>query len=548
MDTSLYTGRQPILSTLRALSLLTLLAVGGCMTPPADLDVSLKRSTEQGKYVVTLQPPQATPAINQIHSWQILVASPTGAPVSEARILVDGGMPQHGHGLPTKPLVRREVAQGTYLLEGMKFSMTGWWEIKLALQTPQGPDKVTFNVVVHEPAKQTLSATEVQTVASLSMSKLAPAPADPSNAVEQLPAAQALGKRLFNDTRLSSNGAVSCASCHAPDKQFQDGLAVSKGIGTGARRAMPIVGAGHSPWMFWDGRKDSVWSQALGPLEDGVEHGGNRTRFARVLATHYRIEYEALFGKVPELAGLPQDAGPLGNATEKAAWNSLPAGRRTDVSRVFANMGKAIAAYEKTLAYGPARFDRYADALAAKDPAARDILNSREINGLRLFIGKGQCVTCHNGPLLTDQHFHNTGVPPRNPKRPDRGRAAALAKVQQDEFNCLGPFSDAKPDACQELAYMVTDPAGLEAAFKTPSLRNVALRPPYMHAGQFASLEEVVGHYARSPAAAIGHSELAHGDSAHKERKPIVLSEQEIRDVAAFLGTLNGEIVERARP
>lgn len=135
-----------------SLPLLTALALTGCMTPPADLNVALKRPTEQGKYVVTLQPPATAPAINQIHSWRVLVASPAGAPVSQARIAVDGGMPQHGHGLPTRPLIRRELVDGTYLLEGMKFSMTGWWEIKLALQTPQGPDKVTFNVVVDNPS------------------------------------------------------------------------------------------------------------------------------------------------------------------------------------------------------------------------------------------------------------------------------------------------------------------------------------------------------------------------------------------------------------
>ena len=141
-------NRSPILISV---PLLAALALAGCMTPPADLNVDLKRPTEQSKYVVTLQPPAAAPAINQIHSWQVLVASPAGAPVSQARIAVDGGMPQHGHGLPTKPLVRRELADGTYLMEGMQFSMTGWWEIKLALQTPEGPDKVTFNVVVDDP-------------------------------------------------------------------------------------------------------------------------------------------------------------------------------------------------------------------------------------------------------------------------------------------------------------------------------------------------------------------------------------------------------------
>jgi cytochrome c peroxidase len=168
------------------------------------------------------------------------------------------------------------------------------------------------------------------------------------------------------------------------------------------------------------------------------------------------------------------------------------------------------------------------------------------VNGLRLFIGKAQCATCHNGPLLTDQHFHNTGVPPREPANPDRGRSVAMATVQADEFNCLGSYSDAPAAACQELSFMATDDLGMEGAFKTPTLRNVGLRAPYMHAGQFATLEEVVGHYVRSPAAAVGHSELAHEGTGHTERKPIRLTEQEARDVAAFLSTLSGPIVERA--
>ena len=130
--------------------------------------------------------------------------------------------------------------------------------------------------------------------------------------------------------------------------------------------------------------------------------------------------------------------------------------------------------------------------------------------GLRLFIGKAQCVSCHNGPLFSDQQFHNTGVPPRDAARPDRGRAAATAKVRSDEFNCLGPFSDARPEQCQELRFMVSDDPALEGAFKTPGLRGVAGRPPYMHAGQFATLEQVVRHYVAAPHAAVGHSELTH--------------------------------------
>jgi hypothetical protein len=137
---------------LAAAAVLTALALGGCMTPPPSLDLALEHTTAQGRYLVALVPPQEVPGINQIHAWKIKVASADGMPVTAARIAVDGGMPQHGHGLPTQPLVRRQVAEGTYLLEGMKFSMTGWWEVKLALEAPQGPDKVTFNVVVTDPA------------------------------------------------------------------------------------------------------------------------------------------------------------------------------------------------------------------------------------------------------------------------------------------------------------------------------------------------------------------------------------------------------------
>lgn len=123
-------------------------ALTACGTPPRDLDLSLRHPSAQGRYVVQMEPPVASPAINQIHSWQIRVSSPDGTPVRNARIAVDGGMPQHGHGLPTRPQVTREVADGTYAMEGMKFSMTGWWEIKLAIQAAEGADTAVFNTMV----------------------------------------------------------------------------------------------------------------------------------------------------------------------------------------------------------------------------------------------------------------------------------------------------------------------------------------------------------------------------------------------------------------
>lgn len=400
------------------------------------------------------------------------------------------------------------------------------------------------------PAKQESAGTagwskeELDILATLRLRELGPFPRDPSNAFERNPAAITLGKRLFNDPRFSRNQQVSCASCHDQNKQFQDGLPVSKGVGIGTRRAMPIVGVGYHPWLFWDGRKDSVWSQALGPLEDAVEHGGNRSRYAHLMHTHYRAEYQAIFQPMPDLSMVPPNAGPAGTPAEQAAWNALDPKRRQDVSRVFANMGKAIAAYEKSLVHGESRFDRYVETTLRGEAGAKTKLTREEQNGLRLFIGKGQCVTCHNGPLLTDRQFHNTAVPQRDLATPDHGRLAAIAKVKADEFNCLGPFSDALPEQCTELRFIVKEDKSLDAAFKTPSLRGVALRAPYMHAGQFETLQEVVAHYVKAPPAQVGHTELAHGAAGHTERQPIRLTDQEIRDVVAFLGTLSGPIID----
>ena len=118
------------------------------------------------------------------------------------------------------------------------------------------------------------------------------------------------------------------------------------------------------------------------------------------------------------------------------------------------------------------------------------------------------------------------------------GRRAGVAKVVADEFNCLGRFSDAAPEQCGELRFLAADGPALDGAFKTPSLRNVALRPPYMHAGQIATVTDVVRHYRTAPAAKVGKSEL----------EPVKLSEQEVQDIVAFLETLSGPVVERAGP
>jgi len=365
---------------------------------------------------------------------------------------------------------------------------------------------------------------------SLSLSSLGPLPADPSNRVADDPAARRLGNRLFHDTRLSSNGRVSCATCHLPEKGFQDDLPLGRGVGTTGRRTMPIAGTAYSPWQFWDGRADSHWAQALGPLESAVEHGGDRLQYVRVLRQYYRAEYEAIFGAIPDVHGLPAHAAPVTDSARAAAWASIAPTRRDSISRVYANLGKAIAAFERQITFTPTRFDRYVDAeLAGRTPMPGDNLSDDERAGLRLFIGKANCANCHNGPLLTDNHFHNTGVPQSHDGAPaDSGRATGVRAVVASEFNCLGPYSDARPSECAELRFAVTDGKELVRAYKTPSLRNAVTRAPFMHAGQFTSIGRVLLHYDRAPAAPAGRSEL----------KRLGLSATEVRQLAAFLHTL----------
>lgn len=398
--------------------------------------------------------------------------------------------------------------------------------------------------VPHVPLRDTWSAQEVAAIASMRLKQAAPLAPEPSNAYEGRTDAAAFGRALFHDTRLSRNGQVACASCHSAEQQFQDGKALGEGIARGKRRTMPVMGAAHSPFLFWDGRKDSLWSQALGPLEDAAEHGGNRVRYVRQVQAHYKDQYQAVFGPMPALGALPDDAMPGGTAAERASWSAMSETSRDGVNRVYANMGKAIAAFERTLSYGESRFDRYAQATVSGDGRGQEALAPQEVRGLRVFLNKGQCVTCHNGPQLSDHAFHNTGVPPLDKAAPDRGRADGVKKLLQDEFNCLGRYSDAKPGQCGELQFLSLDDPHHLAAFRTPSLRNVAQRPPYMHAGQFATLEQVVRHYAASPKAALGHSELARPGEKHADREAIRLSESDVRDLAAFLGALTGPVVQ----
>ncbi len=344
-----------------------------------------------------------------------------------------------------------------------------------------------------------LTDEEMAVLQSMALSQLEPLPADPTNRFADDPAAAALGKQFFFETRFSSNGKVSCATCHMPDRQFQDDVDLAKGVGTTSRRTMPIAGTAYSPWMFWDGRKDSQWSQALGPLESPVEHGGKRGQYVKLVAAEYADAYKAVFGDADF----------------------------SDTTRVFVNIGKAIAAFERKVQFDESRFDKFA--------ATGEGLNDDEVKGAKLFVGKANCVQCHNGPLFTDNVFHNTGVAARADLPADAGRALGAKQVLADEFNCRSKWSDAKPGQCAELEFMVAEGHELERAYKTPTLRSAASRPPYMHAGQISTLGDVLDHYNRAPKAPAGHSEV----------QPLKLSKRELQQLEAFIKTLESPVVVR---
>jgi cytochrome c peroxidase len=377
------------------------------------------------------------------------------------------------------------------------------------------------------------SEDELATLRGLWIGSLPPVPFDPSNKYADDPRAAAFGQKLFFDTRFSSNSEVACATCHLPDQLFQDGIPLSHGVGRTDRRAMTLIGTAYSPWFFWDGRKDSQWAQALGPMESPVEHGSNRTYYAHIIDQYYRAEYESIFGAMPEVSHLPVVMGSVQSPDVAAAWEAMSPEDQENVTWIYVNMGKSIAAYERHLLPGGSRFDQYVEAILNSDiKTANTILTSDEIAGLRLFIGEANCTDCHNGPLFTNNDFHNTGVPAVAGLPDDIGRAGGTQKVLADEFNCLSVYSDAEPEDCSELRYLVAEGHELERQFKPPSLRNVAARGPYMHAGQFIALEEVLNHYNIAPQAPAGHSEL----------EPLNLSEEEIAQIIAFLKTLDSPI------
>lgn len=383
---------------------------------------------------------------------------------------------------------------------------------------------------------------EIETLQSLWIGSLAALSPDPSNAVADDPRAAKFGQQLFFDRRLSVNAAISCSTCHQPERRFTDGLPKGLAIGESKRNTPSIVGAAYSPWLYWDGRRDSLWSQAISPLEDVNEHGGSRMQYVHLIVTDpgYKKTYEEIFGLLPDLSDrdrFPENATPItntqwNNVEWNHAWRKMTEQDRHVSNKIFSNIGKSIAAYERLLMPGPSRFDAYVEAVMSGNEASQQqLFNDDEIMGLRLFIGEANCTQCHNGPLLTNNEFHNTGVTSFPGEVPDKGRVQGVRNIQLDPFNCLGPYADSNANDCSELRFARTGPE-LIGAMRTPSLRNLEGTSPFMHKGQMATLAQVLDHYNRAPLAMIGHNET----------EPLNLSRRELKQLESFLESLAAAI------
>lgn len=282
----------------------------------------------------------------------------------------------------------------------------------------------------------------------------------------------ALGRKLFLDPILSADRSISCASCHDPERSFTDDRPRAVGVfdRVGTRRVPKLLNRGYGRSFFWDGRISTLEEQVLQPVINPLEMDLELSEAVTRLTANpgYLSAFRQAFGREP-------------NADDLA---------------------RALASYVRTILSGDSRYDRY----VAGDAGA---LDEEERMGLEVFRGKGNCVTCHLGPNLTDERFHNTGVGYTDGRFEDDGRFAVTGRESE------------------------------RGAFKTPSLRNVALTAPYMHDGSIPTLEEVVADYDN------GGTPNPHLD---REIRKLGLTDSEKAALAAFMRALTGAVQEGLRP
>jgi cytochrome c peroxidase len=299
-----------------------------------------------------------------------------------------------------------------------------------------------------------------------------------------------LGKQLFFDARLSADGSLACVSCHLPDQGWTTNTPLSLAYPTNMERrnSQTLINVAYNKALLWDGRASALEKQALGPIQNPL---------------HMNQNLDILIEK---LKAVPEYAEGFQNVFGTAV---TPDG-----------LGKALAAFERTLITRDAPFDRYIK-------GDRQAMSEHALHGMELFQGKARCVLCHNGPNFSDSQFHNLGVP----DAPLLAHPLVQAAIRFDakRMNVQG-YEQIREDLGR---YLVTKEDKDKGAFKTPTLRNVAQRDPYMHNGAFQTLDDILDFYDQGGGISPRKSPLI---------QPLGLTAQEKRDLLAFLQALTGEV------
>jgi cytochrome c peroxidase len=340
---------------------------------------------------------------------------------------------------------------------------------------------------------------------------------------------------------------VGCVSCHDPRRYFVDSRTtegVSHGVAFTVRSAPSLVNIAWYDWITWSGKHDSLCMQGANAPEAPTDVGATRLRYAHVLWAEYREEYDAAFPGAPlpealdpthpEAARFPPAGKPkVAAADPDGAWEMMAPEDRRLINQIMANVGKATEAYERQLISRGSPFEQY----IAGDHQA---LEPRAKRGLRLFIGKASCIECHDGPVMSDNRFHNLGLTQKVAAAlQDTGRFGDLARMVNNPFNGAGEFSDDREAGARKLAGLLPPDPATVGQFRTPSLHNVAETAPYMHDGSLRTLDDVVRFYH------LGGGEAGTFPGARdiKLSGRLGLTDDEQRDLVAFLRSLTGRPV-----
>ncbi|MEG3638735.1 cytochrome-c peroxidase [Magnetococcus sp. PR-3] len=346
-----------------------------------------------------------------------------------------------------------------------------------------------------------MSTSSAEPLRPAKLAPLGPPPIPADN--PQTPEKVDLGRLLFFDARLSGDASMSCASCHLPKMgwAFKDSVSLGYPGTVHWRNSQTIVNAAYYGELFWDGAAASLEKQAPAAAKGAVAGNGEADQMEARLAfiPEYRKRFKQVFGET---------------------WPTLE------------NAWRAIAAFERTLVQTDTPFDRY---MRGDDHA----LNAQQKRGLALFVGQAGCSDCHNGALLSDQKYHNIGVPPAEIWAED-----GLAQVTfRFELYSKGvdqtSYRHFKDDPG---LYFRSKHPKHKGLFRTPSLRYLQYTAPYMHNGTFWTLEEVVAFYND------GGDENMWPETKSRRMQSLDLTTSQQKDLVAFLLSLSGEQILMPEP